>query len=427
MFLTLEDPNAKIKGSRDPLGVQPVWSAFARHVVTNLTSVTGSLRGFTVLLLGRYLVEQAIDDGQLPRESALEGFLRFEQIAAYARHVGHGVDSDIRGIERVKRNVDEGRGRVTIGTNRDGYILGDQKVYGLWGLFSVSARVSGLITDGPVGVQERTRAFIESEYRPRLDPVWKPLQRLVARGGMLATRGRDPVLEAVASVLPEELSRHEAWFYGESLRDAQHVESASPGRQGFFAALLRRYGNLDGSINREEVLSLAEWAREGDAELARRLKRIATLESLLAPSATLFDYILTRHGQKLGDVAAGLTDRWGRGVPNLDPAAFDDLVPEIAHAATEEFALHCKQCAGALAAGAYEDAVRTLLDLNAAVMRGRQGAPWARMESGRIDVRYRGSEQLLPDAEAMGALWRNGYFIESLKRITNKVGNGAQG
>ena len=60
-------------------------------------------------------------------------------------------------------------------------------------------------------------------------------------------------------------------------------------------------------------------------------------------------------------------------------------------------------------------------------MRGRQGAPWARMETGRIDVRYRGSEQLLPDAEALGALWRNGYFIESLKRITGKVGNGAQG
>ena len=30
-FLTLEDPNAKIKGSRDPLGVQPIWAAFGRH------------------------------------------------------------------------------------------------------------------------------------------------------------------------------------------------------------------------------------------------------------------------------------------------------------------------------------------------------------------------------------------------------------
>jgi hypothetical protein len=48
-FLTLEDPNAKIKGSRDPLGVQPIWSAFGRHVVTNLTTQSTSVRGFTVL------------------------------------------------------------------------------------------------------------------------------------------------------------------------------------------------------------------------------------------------------------------------------------------------------------------------------------------------------------------------------------------
>ena len=46
MFLTLEDPNAKIKGSWDPLGAQPIWAAFGRHVVTNLTMQTNSARGF---------------------------------------------------------------------------------------------------------------------------------------------------------------------------------------------------------------------------------------------------------------------------------------------------------------------------------------------------------------------------------------------
>ena len=45
MFLTLEDPNAKIKGSRDPLGAQPIWASFGRHVVTNLTMQTNSARG----------------------------------------------------------------------------------------------------------------------------------------------------------------------------------------------------------------------------------------------------------------------------------------------------------------------------------------------------------------------------------------------
>ena len=44
MFLTLEDPRAQVKGSRDPLGVQPLWSGFGRHLVRNLTTVTTSVR-----------------------------------------------------------------------------------------------------------------------------------------------------------------------------------------------------------------------------------------------------------------------------------------------------------------------------------------------------------------------------------------------
>ena len=75
-FLTLEDPNAKIKGSRDPLGLQPIWSRFGRHVVTNLTTVTTSVRGFTILLLGRYFGERLIEDGIVGREEALNVFLR---------------------------------------------------------------------------------------------------------------------------------------------------------------------------------------------------------------------------------------------------------------------------------------------------------------------------------------------------------------
>jgi hypothetical protein len=63
VFLTLEDPRAKIQGSRDPLGVQPIWTRFGRGVVTNLTTVRRSVRGFAVLLLGRYLGERLVQEG----------------------------------------------------------------------------------------------------------------------------------------------------------------------------------------------------------------------------------------------------------------------------------------------------------------------------------------------------------------------------
>ena len=62
MFLTLEDPNAKLKGSRDPLGSQPIWAKFGRHVVSNLTMQTTSTRGFTIVLLGRYFGARLIEE-----------------------------------------------------------------------------------------------------------------------------------------------------------------------------------------------------------------------------------------------------------------------------------------------------------------------------------------------------------------------------
>jgi len=75
-FFTLEDPNARIKGSRDPLGAQPIWSHFARHLVVNLTTVSASVRGFTIMLLARYLTERLVAEGRLGPEDALGGAAR---------------------------------------------------------------------------------------------------------------------------------------------------------------------------------------------------------------------------------------------------------------------------------------------------------------------------------------------------------------
>ena len=84
-------------------------------------------------------------------------FCASSKIAAYVRHVAHGVGGDIRGIERVRSKLEEHTAdSVPIRADPDGFILGDQRVNGLWGLFSVSARVSGLIPDGPSRIDARS-------------------------------------------------------------------------------------------------------------------------------------------------------------------------------------------------------------------------------------------------------------------------------
>jgi hypothetical protein len=60
-FLTQIDSRAQVRGSRDPLGVQAIWTRMGRHVVGNLTTVSTSVRDFTTTLLGFYFAERVAE------------------------------------------------------------------------------------------------------------------------------------------------------------------------------------------------------------------------------------------------------------------------------------------------------------------------------------------------------------------------------
>ena len=422
MFLTLEDPRARVKGSRDPLGVQPIWSAFGRHIVANLTTVTDSLRGFTVLLLGRYLGERLLREGKISEEDVVDVFLRTEQVCGYVRCLALGDDAGsegrILGIERVRRRISEGGSTVKIGTTPDATILSDQKTYGLWGLFSVSARVSKLLREGPVGVTCKARDFIEGQYMPRLSPVLKRLETLVMSGGTLAVKPHDPIVSALRGILGGELSAAERKFYRAYLCDAQYCDHMKSGRQATLWRLLEKRTSLRSSINRAELVSIMRSARRIDAELARRIGRILALETLLAPCDAIFGFLQTRHGQVPARIAESLRERWGERIPHLDAAEFAEIRDEIASLVGTEVTARMAETHGGLSHGNYQVAIEGLLEWNRLVMTGRRAAPWVRLDDrGALDVRYRGIERELPAAEGMSSLWRNSYFIDSLKAL----------
>ncbi len=425
-FLTLEDPNAKIKGSRDPLGAQPIWAAFGRHVVRNLTTQSTSVRGFTTLLLGRYFAAELVTEGRASREDALDVFLRMEQLCAYLRHGEHDAGGAIRGIERVKQSIKDNKGRVPIRADRKGMILADQKVYGLWGLYSVPARTSTLIPEGPLDVTPEAREFVERNYLPALNGARPRLLQLLRRGGTLQTNKKDPVFSALAAILGPEFNDDELDFYRRHLRD--HLEGKRDDehreRQATFRKLLEAGPNLNKPIDRAQMLHLAKLAQKKDEGLAELLRRIVDLEALLAPAAALFQHILARHGQTLQSVARELTSQWGKRVPNLNGEAYADLKLEIQSQSSPATAREMERCHGALHTGDYAEAILALLKWNEVVMQARGGAPWARLgEQKRLDVRYRGAEQRLPDNAQLRTLWDNNYFIDALKSVTQQLKN----
>ena len=83
-----------------------------------------------------------------------------------------------------------------------------------------------------------------------------------------------------------------------------------------------------------------------------------------------------------------------------------------------------KHCYFSLANGDYHEAIISILEWNKKVMEERKSSPWVRInERGRIDVRYKGLDSVLPEGDRLPSLWRNNYFIDSLKNILSQLRN----
>lgn len=426
MYLTLEDPRARVKGSRDPLGVQPLWTRFGRHLVGNLTTVTNSVRNFSVLLIGRRLAGLAVEERRASEDDALSIFLRWEQVAGYVRHLVHGVEGDVRGIERVKRRILEAQGTVEIGVGPDETILSDQRTYGLWGLFTVAARISGLLPDGVLDVADSTREFLETEYLPRLGRMLDPLLELVVDGGSLSTDPKDRLVQAVGRVLEPDLTAAERDFYRLWLRDCSGTApregvgtQPSPGSQRRLADLMAAELPLDAWLDRTSVTAIAKAA--GQEGLGDRLRRALTLEAAIAPLESAFEFLLARRNAPVTSVASRLSDAWGADVPCPSEPELAALQPEIADVVGDELCSAVLRSVACLQRAEYQALVHELVAWNELVMRGRGGGPWVAVQADRLDVRYGGPEMVLPSREEVGHLWRNTYFLDSLREVTRQL------
>ena len=232
-FLTDLDSRAAIKGSRDPLGVQSIWTRMGRHVVGNLTTVSTSVRDFTVTMLGYYFAERVAEETAVSDD--LNVFLRWEQLAAYARGGGNN-DWEFRGTERTKKNWNSAD-RVRLGADSGSFILSDQKTYGLWGLYSVPSRSSGLVDGSPTRLTAAGRQFVEENYLPILDGKamarGKELVDILAKRSVeLRPKDRDRVLfGSVAKVLRRKFTSAERSLYVRHLIEGGPRDSTQGGQR----------------------------------------------------------------------------------------------------------------------------------------------------------------------------------------------------
>lgn len=427
-FLTALDSRALVKGSRDPLGVQPIWTRLGRYVVGNLTTVTDSVRDFSILLWGLRLCELAAAKGYTGSDAHL--FLRWEQLAGYVRH-RHLGQRGFRGTERVAKQVALTGGRITLSHEPDFQILGDQQTYGLWGLYTMSARASGLVLADRPRLTPVASAFLEAHDAKLLASHGVRERELVdlvaAAKSDLDLDGKHSHLgKALAVLLRPQLRTAEAEFYRTHLLHGRPADPTA-GRQRRLSEIMATTSGAAGfAVRPSEVGWLAGEARAtGDAVgqgLAGHLERIRAAESVLAVANELFSWCLGANHASLAELAAQMQAQWGARVGTIDNAAFASLRPELQAAAPQSQTadVWC-DVAKNLTAGDYAAAIEGLLAINRLVMHARGGAPWAELRDGKLAVQYKDEAANLPTAAQLPELWRFSYFLEPLRVVTRAV------
>lgn len=433
-FLTDLDSRAAIKGSRDPLGVVPVWSRVGRFVVGNLTTPSSSVRSFTTLLLGLHFAAAIHEEDESGEDNTIDAFIRFEQMAAYCRRHYNGTEaSDIRGVEAVDRYLAHAgsAGKVTLSANPGEQILASQKTYGIWGLFRMPARESGLVEADLCHLTPVAAEFVERHYIPRLPNAGTRgdadvLRILRATRSELQLAGRhEASARALASILKRKYSSQEKDFYWNHL--VLGGDGAKPDLDGRQAQLVQLMESLPpGAFGYEQFRSILSAARKRGAEfedLHQHLAWIDTLESLIVPAQRLFLFLLSRDGQTLRSVAGEVEECWPGGLRFIRPDAVEPLREHFVKTnGTEDSGARWMEIARSLSLGQYEGVLRLLIEENAAIMKRRDGsAPWAHVEKSRIELRFFDEGGDLPPMKALPDMWQSTYFINSLKSVMDEL------
>lgn len=421
-FLTDLDSRAAVKGSRDPLGIQQIWTRLGRHVVGNLTTVSNSVRDFTTLLLGYYFAERLSHD--LGPGTELATFLKWEQLSAYSRAEANG-DYAFRGTEKVRKNLSE-HSRVCLSEDRAHQILGNQKIYGLWGLYTSPARSSALVDGDPSRLTPPATEFVERHYLPALEQgtgknarrICELLRQKLSR--IDVRQAHSDVIACVGKVLQRRLLQREKEFYRFHLLHGG-PDDATEGRQQQLAELLvPSLTDKDFKWSPAVVDDLSKSAQSRGDEwhpLAHRLHRIRCSEAVLAPTAALFTHLLGLDGKAVTTVVDRIRAEWGSGVRSVATQDFRELKAELGAGDTAT-AERWLGIADSLAAGEYREVIRLLIEQNAHVMAARGGAPWIELDSDKLRVRFRDEQGKLPQQATLGLLWRFPYFLDSLRTVS---------
>jgi len=142
----------------------------------------------------------------------------YSRVAAKAAREEDYSEDEIRGIQRVKKNLLEKR--VPISAAPSAQILTKQKIYWLWGLYMIAARNSGLVENEATRLTSEARSFVMTEYDNSKGLSQKESNRILIfliKEQWFEPTGKDAKLARKIATLLGELTIPEQNFYRDHL------------------------------------------------------------------------------------------------------------------------------------------------------------------------------------------------------------------
>lgn len=406
-FFTLLDDSTRPLGSRDPLGVEYVWSTVGRELVGNLTTITSHLDNFVFSLLGYHLcrdVVRGIADWDL--------FQRFEQLTSRAR-IANGL-TGVLGVERISRSSSA---PVVLGTSRAAMILSNQRQAGLWGLYTTALVGAKLLHDNRT-TTESGRQLAEAFLKDAPNRSWQ-----------IALN------KSEQNVSPEVFRSVRIWV--------DHILKKATKHQYTLAkALLEIHGsptdkqqemyNMGVDFLKSDqpkgARSFIKWVANESSILGDYAQRVMRLDNALVLASTTFSWLLGNHGKSKEDVCQELGQQMQHW-PYQD-TLIPDFSREIDNKQWHSRASGIEQFCARMKASDWEAAIDCLLAHHEAVMASRGGVPWCSWEGEQFKVMLSTRPGTLPAGSEISSdafeSWMQkqtfGYFLGSFLAILQQSG-----
>jgi len=382
-FITEPDINFRIKGSRDPLGFQPIWQKLGRKVIKDLSTVSGNIRDFQLMSFAWYFWEDR------PDINFMTFFYKFEQACAYTREL-YFEKSSYNGKDFVSKRRNDLSFRLS--TNNADTILSNQKTYGVFGKYNRP------FTEMRIKYQDDFISVMESAIDTKSDSkkLLALVDKLITEDVVIITKEE---LQPIADLLAE-LSYEEKQFYERLI-----LETPTHKCQNELYHLFKKNPEL--RENTFQLYPFIESVLKHDIslELKACLIEIKNTESVLYSYANLFRHLQSRPVWQLGEISE-------EEIFNYFPKKQDYVFGKSAVLTLNEELESLAEDKSKIALAA--------VNRNEMVSKRRNNSTWIKEEKGKLVRYYADGGREISTLDFKNA-YENNYFIPTYISLFNQI------